>query len=89
MQLRRRRRRKRKRRRGRREGVEIKTVRQLKENVSGCIRIRDVCVCVCVCVAGSCGRVLVRKTVTFGAVPSVKGAVGDLFLWGGGGGEGI
>ncbi len=30
------------------EGVEIKTVRRLKENVSGCIRIRDVRVCVCV-----------------------------------------
>lgn len=41
---------------------------------------------VCVCVCGrSCGRVLGRKTVTFGAAPSVKGADADLFLGGGGG----
>lgn len=30
-----------------REGVEIKTGRQLTENVSGCIRIWDVCESVC------------------------------------------
>lgn len=30
----------------------------------------------------SCGRVLGRETVTFGAAPSVKGADGDLFLGG-------